>query len=82
MAIIKSTTARKHGWGSMPHRSVSHLTSAERQAVRNGDIVYFRFTPWNPMQSGIKIVTVSPYGFDCREPSISERQIIETQEKK
>lgn len=79
LRIIKSETAEKHGWGSTKWRSVTHLTKEERQAVREKTaLVYFRFTPWNHMQSGIKIVTGGTRGgFDSREPSIDEKTQIE-----
>ena len=70
--MIKSTTAVKRGYGSMPHRSVSFLTKEEREAVKNGETVYFEINKTHYMQSGYKIVTHSPYGWDCREPSETE----------
>jgi hypothetical protein len=70
--MIESKTAIKHGWGSMPHRSVSGLTTKEREAVKNGDKVFFRIDKTHYMQSGYKIVTHSPYGWDSREPTTDE----------
>jgi hypothetical protein len=70
--MIKSVTAVKHGFGSMPHRSVSGLTKSEREAVKNGETVYFAINKTHYMQSGYKIVTHSSYGWDSREPSEAE----------
>lgn len=70
--MIKSVTAKKYGFGSMPHRHVSGLTKAEREAVKNGETVYFEIDKTSYMQSGYKIVTHSPYGWDCREPNTDE----------
>ena len=72
--IIESKTAQKSGWGRMPHRSVTRLTARERQAVKDGDIVWFSFEPWHYTQSGYKIVTYWAGGpkFDSREPTAQE----------
>ena len=72
--FIESKTAQKNGWGRMPHRSVTRLTAEERQAVKNGDIVWFWFEPWHYTQSGYKVVTYWAGGpkFDSREPTAQE----------
>jgi len=70
--MIKSVTAIKKGFGSMPHRSVRFLTKEEREAVKNGEMVYFQIDKTHYMQSGYKIVIHSPYGWDCREPNDAE----------
>ena len=70
--MIKSITAIKRGFGSIPHRSVSFLTKREREAVKNGELVYFQIDKTSYMQSGYKIVTHSPYGWDSREPNEAE----------
>jgi hypothetical protein len=71
---IESTTAYKVGWGSSPWRRVSGLLPKERQAVRDGYVVWFGFTPWHYMQSGYKIVTYWAGGprYDSREPTSRE----------
>ena len=76
MRLVKSCTAEKHGYGSMPWRWVSGLTAGERDAVRNGDIVYFEINKTSYMQSGFKIVTHSDRGWDCREPNAIELENI------
>ena len=70
--MIKSETAVKRGWGSMPHRSVSFLTPEEKQAVRDGEVVYFPINKTHYKQSGFKIVTHFYGKFDSREPTESE----------
>ena len=69
--FIESKTAQKNGWGRMPYRSVTRLTAEERQDVRDGHVVWFKFTPWHYMQSGYKIVTYWAGGpkYDSREPT-------------
>ena len=76
--FIKSKTAWKQGWGSTPYRSVKDLTASERQAVKDGHIVWFSFTPWHYLQSGYKVVTysVNRSRFDSREPTASELTMI------
>jgi len=80
--FIESTTAQKVGWGRMPHRSVTRLTPAERQAVRDGHVVWFSFEPWHYMQSGYKVVTYWAGGsrFDSREPTPDELERIKQEE--
>ena len=72
--FIESKTAKKRGWGRMPYRHVSGLTAEERQAVKDGHVVWFAFEPWHHMQSGFKVVTYWEGGpqFDSREPSAAE----------
>jgi len=71
---IESKTAVKVGWGRMPFRSVKGLTTEERQAVKDGAVVWFSFKPWHYMQSGFKVVTYWQDGkkFDSREPTARE----------
>lgn len=80
LKMIKSITAIKHGYGSMPYRHVSGLTPNERAAVKNGEKVYFQIDKTHYMQSGYKIVTHSAYGWDCREPSEQELNEIKKSE--
>jgi len=85
MRIIRSAAVR-HGWGSARYRWVSGLTKEEKEAVKNGDLVYFRITPWHYKQSGIKVIARRPYErtcyWDCREPSEEERKAIERWERR
>jgi hypothetical protein len=68
--MIESKTARKNGWGKSRWRSVTHLTSEERYAVRfSTALIWFRFVPWHYTQSGFKIVIQNGDRFDSREPS-------------
>ena len=73
---IESLTAYKVGWGRSWWRRVSGLLPEERQAVRDGDIVWFAFRPWHYMQSGYKIITVYGDKFDGREPTTDELAVI------
>ena len=79
--VIESQTAQKNGWGSDSYRSVTRLTADERQAVKDGDIVWFSFTPWHYTQSGYKIVTFWAGGpkYDSREPTPDEVRLIMAQ---
>ena len=79
--VIESQTAQKNGWGSDSYRSVTRLTADERQAVQDGDIVWFSFTPWHYTQSGYKIVTFWAGGpkYDSREPTPDELRLIMAQ---
>lgn len=70
--MIKSTTAIKHGYGSMPYRTVSGLSKIERDTVKNGELVYFIITKTHYMQSGYKIVTYFNGRYDSREPNTNE----------
>lgn len=77
MNYIESVTAKKIGWGSARWRRVTSLTKSEREAVKNGDTVYFCVgkRAWN--QSGYKIVTYRiGYGYDSREPNAIELENI------
>ncbi len=75
--MIKSTTAIKHGYGSMPHRWVSGLTDIERDAVKNNtEIVYFVINKTHYTQSGYKIVTYYFGKYDSREPTNQELNLI------
>ena len=81
--FIESKTAKKRGWGRMPYRHVSGLTAEERQAVKDGDVVWFSFEPWHHAQSGYKVCTYWAGGsrWDSREPTAAElAQINATQE--
>jgi hypothetical protein len=69
---IESQTAYKIGWGSTRWRRVGGLLPTERQAVRDGNIVWFEYKPWHHMQTGYKVVTVYGYRFDSREPTDDE----------
>jgi hypothetical protein len=69
---IESKAASKVGWGRSVWRRVGGLLPEERQAVRDGDIVWFAYTPWHHTQSGYKIVTVYGDRFDSREPTAAE----------
>ncbi len=69
---IESKTAFKVGWGRSRWRRVGGLLPEERQAVRDGDIVWFAYTPWHYTQSGYKVVTVYGDRFDSREPTAAE----------
>ncbi len=70
--IIESTSAKKRGWGSDMWRKVVNLQPEEREAVKAGALVYFRFKPWHHKQSGYKVVTHNLYGYDSREPTVAE----------
>jgi len=70
--MIKSVTAVKRGWGSVPHRSVSFLTKEEKEAVKSGEMVYFEIDKTHYTQSGYKIVTCYAGKFDSREPTNEE----------
>jgi len=70
--IIESTTASKLGWGRARYRRVAGLTDEEQEAVKRGDLVWFRFKPWHYTQSGFKVVTHSVHGWDSREPTPAE----------
>lgn len=74
--MIKSVTAVKKGWGSMPHRSVSFLTAEEKEAIRKGELVYFEISKTHYRQSGFKVVTQYQGKFDSREPSGEELKMI------
>ena len=37
-----STSARQNGFGTHPHKTVTHLTPAEREFARSGGVVVFR----------------------------------------
>jgi len=76
----QSLTARKHGWGRDHYRWVSGLTAEEREAVKNGEMVWFKIDPWHYTQSGYKVV-VYRRGYDCREPSPIELQQIRKEDK-
>jgi hypothetical protein len=78
---IESRTALKHGWGTAPWRWVSGLTPAERRAVKNGGIVFFRFIAWHWSQTGVKVVTYRNERYDAREPTPSELAVIESREE-
>ena len=83
--FLESKTAKKRGWGRMPYRYVSGLIAEERQAVKDGHVVWFNFEPWHHAQSGYKVVTYWEGGpqFDSREPSAAElAEIKATQEVK
>ena len=73
---IESQTAYKIGWGSAPWRRVCGLLSTEKQAVRDGHIVWFEYKPWHYMQTGYKVVTVYGYRFNSREPYDDELESI------
>ena len=74
--MIESKTARKNGWGKSRWRSVTHLTSEERYAVRAGVVVWFRFVPWHYTQTGYKIVIQNGDRFDSREPNADQLAFI------
>lgn len=69
---IQSLTAVKHGWGRDSYRWVSGLTKCERQAVKDGVLVWFAIKPWHYMQSGYKVVTYKRGRYDAREPNDRE----------
>ena len=75
--FIESKTAQKNGWGSMRFRSVTRLTADERQAVKDGHIVWFSFAPLHYTQSGYKIVTYWGGGFNSREPTKDELEQVQ-----
>ena len=74
MEYIESKTALKVGWGSMPYRYVTRLTPDEKQAVKDGHVVWFSFPPWHYKQSGFKVVIYrfTTARFDSREPTTDE----------
>lgn len=74
--MIESITAKKVGWGTDRYRRVTGLTQTEREAVKEGDLVWFRITPQHYTQSGYKIVMYSSYGWDAREPSSGELALL------
>ena len=78
---IESKTAQKKGWGRDLYRSVTRLTATERQAVKDGHIVWFSFSPWHYMQSGYKVVTYNAYGYDSREPTSYELKVLRAYER-
>ena len=77
MTLIQSVTAIKHGWGSAPYRSVSGLTKAERDAVKQKHLVWFRIEPWHYTQSGYKVVTYKQGYWNSREPRADELDAIQ-----
>jgi len=81
MKLIQSVTAIKKGWGSAPYRSVSGLTNTEKDAVKQGHLVWFRIEPWHYTQSGYKVVTYKQgfvrHYWDSREPRVDELDAIQ-----
>ena len=64
-------------------RLLESKTAEERQAVKDGDVVWFSFEPWHHAQSGYKVCTYWAGGsrWDSREPTAAElAQINATQE--
>jgi hypothetical protein len=81
MEYLQSTTAKKQGWGSARWRRITGLTVEEQDAIKAGDIVWFRFTPWHHAQSGYKVVIYKgQYGFDTREPTPEELAQLKAEE--
>jgi hypothetical protein len=78
--FIQSRTAQKVGWGSDRYRRVRGLSQRERQAVKEGHIVWFAYDSWHYTQSGYKVVKYWGSDFDSREPTAEELALIQEME--
>jgi len=77
--MIKSDTAIQHGSGSF--RWVSGLSKKEREAVKNGEMVYFESFKTYHTQSGYKIVSYRCGRYGSKEPNDAELKEIQAAER-
>lgn len=79
--VIISTTAQQTGFGTAVHKRVVHLSPAEREAVRNGELVAFNSGRKSGGSHGTTwrvCVDKGSYGIVPRVPSTEQLAVIQS----